>query len=186
MTWDILAAESHVESGIRARIRARQVTTQSAARHAHSVSRPYGVSSRPYGLLSQPYRQVLRCLPCVGGRIHSPYAAARFATVCRSPSPGRAHDRAGSIGPHLSLTVPRPAAVSSPPECLESLPVLWSDLVRVHPGRPAALLTRTATGWDEELRARTAGVRLPRPERSESSFRTDPSLCPIMLRLRYR
>ena len=36
-----------------------------------------------------------------------------------------------------------------------------SDLVRVHPGRPAA--HPTATGWDEELRARTAGVRLPRP-----------------------
>ena len=49
-----------------------------------------------------------------------------------------------------------------------------SDLLRVHPGRPAAL--PTATGWDEELRARTAGVRLPRPGHSESSFRTDPSL----------
>ena len=49
--------------------------------------------------------------------------------------------------------------------CLESLPMLWSDLVRVHPGRPAA--HPTATGWDEELRARTAGVRLPRPGHSE-------------------
>ena len=29
-----------------------------------------------------------------------------------------------------------------------------------YPGRPAAL--PTATGWDKELRARTAGVRLPR------------------------
>ena len=42
----------------------------------------------------------------------------------------------------------------------------------------------TATGWDEELRARTAGVRLPRQGHSESSFRTDPSVCPIMLRHR--
>ena len=58
--------------------------------------------------------------------------------------------------------------------CLESLPILLSDLVRVHPGRPAAL--PTATGWDEELRARTAGVRLPRPGHSESSFTTDPSV----------
>ena len=33
-----------------------------------------------------------------------------------------------------------------------------------HPGRPAA--HPTATGWDEELRARTAGVRLPRPGHS--------------------
>ena len=40
--------------------------------------------------------------------------------------------------------------------------------------------------WDEELRARTVGVRLPRPGRSESSFRTDPSVCPVMLRHRYR
>ena len=52
--------------------------------------------------------------------------------------------------------------------------------VRVHPGRPAAL--PAASGWDEELRARTAGVRLPRPGHSESLFRTDPSVCPIMLR----
>ena len=52
------------------------------------------------------------------------------------------------------------------------------------PARPAAL--PTATGWDEELRARTAGVRLPRPGHYESSFRTDPSVCPIMLRHRYR
>ena len=62
---------------------------------------------------------------------------------------------------------------------MESLPILLSDLVRVHPGRPEAL--PTATGWDEELRARTAGVRLPRPGHSESSFRTDPFVCPIML-----
>ena len=67
---------------------------------------------------------------------------------------------------------------------MESLPILLSDLVRVHPVRPAAL--PTTTGWDEELRARTAGVRLPRPGHSESSFRTDPSVCPIMLRHRYR
>ena len=68
--------------------------------------------------------------------------------------------------------------------CLESLPILLSDLVRVHPGRPAAF--PTATGWDEELRARTASVRLPRPGHSESSFSTDPFVCPIMLRHRYR
>ena len=36
-------------------------------------------------------------------------------------------------------------------------------------GRPAS--HPTATGWDEELRARTAGVRLPRQGHSESSFR---------------
>ena len=58
------------------------------------------------------------------------------------------------------------------------------DLVRVHPGRSAA--HPTATGWDEELRARTASVLLPRQGRSESSFRTDPSICPVMLRLGYR
>ena len=40
--------------------------------------------------------------------------------------------------------------------CLESLPILWSDLVRAHPGRPAAL--PTATGWEEELLDRAAGV----------------------------
>ena len=57
--------------------------------------------------------------------------------------------------------------------CLESLPILQPCLVRDHPGRPAA--HPTAVGWDEasELRARSAGVRLPRPGRSESSFRTD-------------
>ena len=47
---------------------------------------------------------------------------------------------------------------------LASLPILWSDddsdLARARPGRPAAHPT---VGWDEELRARTAGVRLPRP-----------------------
>ena len=32
----------------------------------------------------------------------------------------------------------------------------------------------------------TAGVRLPRPGRSESSFRTDPFTCPMMIRHRYR
>ena len=41
----------------------------------------------------------------------------------------------------------------------ESLPVLSPCLVRIHPGRPAA--HPTATGWDEELLDRTAGVRLP-------------------------
>ena len=35
--------------------------------------------------------------------------------------------------------------------------MLLSDLVTVHPGRPAAL--PTATGWDEGLRAWTAGVQ---------------------------
>ena len=34
----------------------------------------------------------------------------------------------------------------------------------------------TAVGWDEELLAGTASVRLPPPGRSESSFRTDPGL----------
>ena len=41
-------------------------------------------------------------------------------------------------------------------------------------------------GAVQELRARTGGVRQPRLGRSESSFRTDPSVCPIMLRHRYR
>ena len=36
------------------------------------------------------------------------------------------------------------------------------------PRRPAA--HSTAAGWDEELRARTAGVQLPRPGHSESSW----------------
>ena len=67
----------------------------------------------------------------------------------------------------------RAVSVRGDGSCLESLPILLSDLVRVHPGRPAAL--PTATGWDEELLAWTAGVRLPRPGHSESSFRTDPS-----------
>ena len=53
--------------------------------------------------------------------------------------------------------------------CLESFPTLQSDLVRVHLGRPAE--HPTATGWDEELRARTAGVRLLLPGHSESSSR---------------
>ena len=72
------------------------------------------------------------------------------------------------------------------PTVWNALPILLSDdsdLVTVHPGRPAVL--PTAAGWDEELRARTAGVRLPLPGHSESSFRTDPSVCPIMLRHRY-
>ena len=77
--------------------------------------------------------------------------------------------------------------ISEPPRsgsCLESLPILLSDLVRVHPGRLAA--PPMATGWDEEMRARTAGVPLPRPGHSESWFRTDPFVCPVMLRHRYR
>ena len=41
----------------------------------------------------------------------------------------------------------------------------------------------TATGWDEELQARTACARLPWQGHFESlaseSFRTDPSVCPI-------
>ena len=41
-------------------------------------------------------------------------------------------------------------------------------------------------GWDKKLRARTAGVRLPRPGHSESWFKTVPSICPVMLRHRYR
>ena len=39
-----------------------------------------------------------------------------------------------------------------------------SQRLRVHLGRPAA--HPTATGWEEDLRARTAGVRLPRPARA--------------------
>ena len=48
--------------------------------------------------------------------------------------------------------------------------ILLSDLVRVHPGRPAAL--PTATGWDEELRAWTSGLRLPRPGHSDPYVRS--------------
>ena len=66
---------------------------------------------------------------------------------------------------------------------------IYSQSIR----RPVALLRLTARryrdglGHDEELRARTAGVRLPRQgPHSEPSFRTDPSVCPIMLRHRYR
>ena len=64
----------------------------------------------------------------------------------------------------------QPVSVHLTGSWLESLLTILSDLVRVHPGRPAAL--PTATGWDEELRARTAGVRLQRPGHSESLFRT--------------
>ena len=78
----------------------------------------------------------------------------------------------------------RDAATRTKSDRLESLPMLLSDLVRVHPGRPAAL--PTATGWDEELLDWAAGVRLPRLGHSESSFRTDPTICPVMLRHRYR
>ena len=84
---------------------------------------------------------------------------------------------------HKSLSLTHPCSHTlAAHTCLESLPIFWSNLVRVHLGRPAAL--PTATGWDEELRARTAGVtvRLPRPGHSESSFRTDSAVCPIMLR----
>ena len=60
------------------------------------------------------------------------------------------------------------------------------QMVRVHPGRPAAL--PTATVWDEELRARTAGVRLPprQPGPGTPSHRSGRTVCLIMLRHRYR
>ena len=91
----------------------------------------------------------------------------------------------GGRGSRLCGRLGHPCVISAAAwggACLESLPIL--DLVRVYPGRPAA--HPTATGWDEELRARIAGVRLPRPGNSESSFRTGPSVCLIMLRHRYR
>ena len=47
---------------------------------------------------------------------------------------------------------------------MELLPILWSDLVRGHPGRPAAL--PTATGWDEELLDRAVRHRPHGPGRS--------------------
>ena len=67
---------------------------------------------------------------------------------------------------------------------LQSLPILWSDLVRVQPGRPpaggAASEGYGLGVWDEELWARTAGVLLGTPTRRlgriHPSFRTDPSL----------
>ena len=63
-----------------------------------------------------------------------------------------------------------------------SLPILLSDLVRVHPGRPAA--PPTATGWDEELRARTAAG--PPVYHYRGLGTPSPSVCPVMLRDRYR
>ena len=74
------------------------------------------------------------------------------------------------------------------PSCLKSLPILWSDLVRVHPGRPAALPTCHVTaggygpgpgcrGRDVAVLARRRRrgpdrwchviVRLPRPGHSK-------------------
>ena len=125
-----------------------------AARPVHAVS--VGV---PWGSFK----------PTASRRRSAPSESSRFVSLC----------------PNATSSATPPLSPQSPHQiCLESLPILLSDLVRVHPGRPAAL--PTATGWDEELQARTAGVRLPRPGHSESSFRTDPSVCPIMLRHRYR
>ena len=125
---------------------------------------------------------------------------AAVPSECRAPSrPWRRGDRLSGLRfANLSLssrrTIHGPDGVASsysaalgaggPCFKLESLSILLSrsDLVRVHPGRPAAFRQL------RELRARTvtAGVRLPRPGHSESSFRMDPSVCPIMLRHRYR
>ena len=74
-------------------------------------------------------------------------------SVC-GPGPDAARARRRRQG--QARTACGPGAV-----CLESPAILLSDLVRVHPGRPAA--HPSATGWDEELRARTAGVRLQQP-----------------------
>ena len=47
-------------------------------------------------------------------------------------------------------------ALEGVPDYLESLPILWSGLVGIYPGRPEA--HPAAVGWDEELRAQIAGV----------------------------
>ena len=81
------------------------------------------------------------------------------------------------------LTEPVTVNGGSHGPCLKSLSLLWPDLVRVHPGRPAA--HRAAMGWDEVLRApadrRCCDYR-GRGSDSESSFRITmyPSVCPIM------
>ena len=89
------------------------------------------------------------------------FSRVRPANLCRF---GRRHGRFAPWGRRCldRVTVPTSRNLDPPNlDCLDSLPILLSDLVTVHPGRPAAL--PTAAGWDEELRARTAGVRLPQP-----------------------
>ena len=87
-----------------------------------------GLGTQPRGL-----QQRRSARPAEGGRRHRPRGGARHGRLWPLPA-----EMSGRFG-------------------LESLPILWSDLVRVHPGRPAAHLT-ASTGWDEELRPRTAGV----------------------------
>ena len=115
--------------------------------------RPSDPSHRPLGIIRVgPARPVLGLwLAGAGGpgALHRD-GAASCARPAGAPPPG-------------PDALPRTARLR--PQCLESLPMLLSDLVRVHPGRPAAL--PTATGCDEELRARTAGVRLPQQGRSK-------------------
>ena len=63
-------------------------------------------------------------------------------------SPGKTGTGTGQ--PRKGITDRTRLACFGRGRCLESLPILWSDPVRVRPGRPAAL--PTAVGWDEELR----------------------------------
>ena len=122
------------------------------------------------------------------------------ARVSRLRSPfTRSPARRGAAGPskqwcRQTRTGPRSrnGHTKVTPYCLESLPILQplfgissntlvrsSDTEFIWAGRAAH---PTATGWDEELRARTAGVRLPRPGRSKSSF----GRIQVMLRHWYR
>ena len=91
-------------------------------------------------------------------------------TTQKIPS-GRRPERPG--GPSCSRPRPFPAA----PRAVWNH-FRYSSLVQSEPIRAGRRRTPpTATGWDdsdEELRGRTACVRLPRPRRSESSFRSDP------------
>ena len=93
------------------------------------------------------------------GRAPGPRPIARIveADGRAGPDPGHGSDKGrGPRGPGggpgsgqpapAGPSGPAPGAVRGGPECLESLPMLLSGRVRVH------------TGWDEELRARTAGV----------------------------
>ena len=100
---------------------------------------------------AQPMAIQRRVQPAATARLPSRPTCWPYAPVHRGPSQPPPPDPQPARPAPL---VPRPPVAA----CLESIPMLLSDLVRFHLGRPAAL--PTATGWDEELRARTAGVRL--------------------------
>ena len=146
------------------------------------------VSPGPPGRLNHDWRrQRLRvaAAAAAGGRpaAEAPSHGPRRPLLSRrrpGKQPGKAPRRAGPPGEAAgtgSCLMPRLAVTQ-----WHLFGITSNILVRVHLGQPAALPTATGSrGWDEELRARTAGVRLPRPGHSESSFRSHPSVCPIML-----